>query len=414
MVDYILKKVGVITLFLITILTLSVVSSVNATTAMLTPPTQDTFLDTYNPNRNYGNSSTINVEGGSTLGVKQRALLKFDLSTIPSGTIITKATLRLYASGYWSSITDQTLTVYQIIEDWAEGDGTDGATWNEAFHDASAHPGSCTPWTGTIPSGAGGTWTTTGSVMQAAVSSGWISWEVTDIVKAWIESGEDNFGFIVKLTDELGTNYWQQFASSTYYDIESRPVLEIDYPHYDIEQNGVTVNSLDIPVGSTFSVDIWIRNIPGNGLDSFYFVIKWDPNMMVLESYQNASNPGWDDWGPEVVEVDVIDFYGITFGGGYITDDMSYLTLTFRCLNQGSSQIMITDGFLSIEGEENNVLPPDFYLACNQYQQQPPPNPVGGIYATNIKPNLLGPYIALVGLIGAASTIFAFRRWRKD
>jgi hypothetical protein len=413
-VDFILKKVGLIIFFLTIILTLSVVSSVNAATATLTPPTQDTFLDTYNPNQNYGSSPTINVEGGSTLGVKQRALLKFDLSAIPSGTIITKATLRLYASGYWSPIIDQTLTVYRVTEDWNEGDDTDGATWNEAFHDASDHPGSCTPWTGTIPSGSGGTWTTTGSVTQAAVSSGWISWEVTDIVKAWIESGEDNFGFIVKLADESGTNYWQQFASSTYYDIESRPVLEIDYPHYDIEQNGVTVNSLDIPVGSTFSVDIWIRNIPGNGLDSFYFVIKWDPNMMVLESHQNASNPGWDDWGPEVIEVDVIDFYGISFGGGYITDDMSYLTLTFRCLNQGSSQIMITDGSLGIEGEENNILPPDFYLTCNQYRQQPPPNPVGGIYATNSKLTLLGPYITLVSLIGAVSTIFAIRRWCKD
>ncbi|KON27061.1 hypothetical protein AC481_05780, partial [miscellaneous Crenarchaeota group archaeon SMTZ-80] len=34
-----------------------------------------------------------------------------------------------------------------------------------------------------------------------------------------------------------------------------------------------------------------------------------------------------------------------------------------------------------------------------------PENPVGGIYTSNDKFNILAPYIALVGLIGAISTI---------
>jgi hypothetical protein len=40
--------------------------------------------------------------------------------------------------------------------------------------------------------------------------------------------------------------------------------------------------------------------------------------------------------------------------------------------------------------------------------------PVVGIYALNGKLNILTPYIALVGLIGAVSTIFAIRRWYRD
>ena len=40
--------------------------------------------------------------------------------------------------------------------------------------------------------------------------------------------------------------------------------------------------------------------------------------------------------------------------------------------------------------------------------------PVGGIYKPNSKLNILAPYIALVGLIGIISTIFAIRRWLKD
>jgi hypothetical protein len=41
-------------------------------------------------------------------------------------------------------------------------------------------------------------------------------------------------------------------------------------------------------------------------------------------------------------------------------------------------------------------------------------NPVGGIYAPTNRLSILTPYIALVGLIGAISTIFAIRKWRKD
>ena len=42
------------------------------------------------------------------------------------------------------------------------------------------------------------------------------------------------------------------------------------------------------------------------------------------------------------------------------------------------------------------------------------PNPVGGFYTPVYKLNILTPYIALVGLIGAVSTIFVIVKKRKD
>ena len=44
----------------------------------------------------------------------------------------------------------------------------------------------------------------------------------------------------------------------------------------------------------------------------------------------------------------------------------------------------------------------------------PPIIPVGGIYASINKLNIIAPYLTLVGLIGVISSIFAIRRWRKD
>jgi hypothetical protein len=66
-------------------------------------------------------------------------------------------------------------------------------------------------------------------------------------------------------------------------------------PYWDIEQNSVPVHELDVAVGGKFSVDVWIRSIPGNGLDSFYFVVRWDPAMMALDSFQQTPNSkNWD------------------------------------------------------------------------------------------------------------------------
>ncbi len=44
----------------------------------------------------------------------------------------------------------------------------------------------------------------------------------------------------------------------------------------------------------------------------------------------------------------------------------------------------------------------------------PTTKPVGGVYEPTDRLSILTPYIALVGLIGAISTIFTIRRWRKD
>jgi hypothetical protein len=58
------------------------------------------------------------------------------------------------------------------------------------------------------------------------------------------------------------------------------------------------------------------------------------------------------------------------------------------------------------------IAPATNYLFDTGYSS--PENPVGGYFVHVNKIGILTPYIALVGLIGAISTIFATRRWRKD
>jgi len=66
-------------------------------------PTDDTYVDSSNPNSNYGGQTYLEIEY-SVLGsepyqtiYKDLAWLKFGLSTIPNGAVIDEATLQLYA-----------------------------------------------------------------------------------------------------------------------------------------------------------------------------------------------------------------------------------------------------------------------------------------------------------------------------
>jgi hypothetical protein len=65
-------------------------------------------------------------------------------------------------------------------------------------------------------------------------------------------------------------------------------------------------------------------------------------------------------------------------------------------------------------GDWNQINQFDIMFRATVEEYEEIPHSVGGIYAPANELNILAPYIALVGLIGAISTIFAIRKWRKD
>jgi hypothetical protein len=98
-------------IFIILVLGLVLVSSpsiktVNAQAGQVTlKPTDDTYVDSYNPNSNYGGRIDLDVENSVTGGTPPYQVtyldlvwLKFDLSTVPNGAVIDGATLQLHTS----------------------------------------------------------------------------------------------------------------------------------------------------------------------------------------------------------------------------------------------------------------------------------------------------------------------------
>ncbi len=150
---------------------------------------QDTYINNGSTN-NYGASTSLVVDrsGGSDLG-NGRALLQFDLSSIPVGATITSASLQMQATVNGSAFN---INVYRLTEAWVEGNGNgtaDAANWTNRL------PG--TVWT----SGPGGTFDPTVLATLNTAAIGQHNWDLTSLVQAWHTGSTANYGIILGSPD---------------------------------------------------------------------------------------------------------------------------------------------------------------------------------------------------------------------
>ena len=95
-----------------------------------------------------------------------RALVRFDLPTVPAGCVVDTARLRVYASS--ASGSQRTLQAFRLDGAWTEG----GVTWANAPQ-------------------------TTGSAATTTSGTGYREWDVATLVQAMYSSGS-NHGFLIK------------------------------------------------------------------------------------------------------------------------------------------------------------------------------------------------------------------------
>jgi large repetitive protein len=126
---------------------------------------------------NYGTDSILKVAGKT--GNNSRALVRFELPTLPVGCQIATATLRMYAG---SHATGRTLQALRVNANWTES----GVTW-------SNQPA------------------TTGTAVTTASGSGWRQWTVTDMVNA--QYAGTNHGFLIRDSVESGGGAEQSLHS---------------------------------------------------------------------------------------------------------------------------------------------------------------------------------------------------------
>jgi hypothetical protein len=176
---------------------------------------KDTWVTSASPTNNYGATSqiTITTDGNN----RKYYLSKFDISSIPSGSQIISAELKMYHDWIGSGNSTDEYSLYSMQEDWGEGSGNyspspGGATWNTSDGN--------NPWSWD------GNYDTTAIVTSKVIhnSSGWQKWDVKSLVQDWVAGTRDNHGLLIKGSENIPST---EFYSSDSW--SNRPKLIINY-----------------------------------------------------------------------------------------------------------------------------------------------------------------------------------------
>ncbi len=181
-------------------------------TAALTPiwgevlslaPSKDNTLYEDPAGRNSNGAGPGIFAGTTGQGQLQRALVAFNLSQIPVGSMVESVTLTLFQSNHRSDLTDEVVALHRVQRDWGEGSSNAGGGGGSGV---PAAVGDAT-WIHTFFPNA--TWMTPGGDFSATVSASMTIGEngphtfqstpglVAD-VQGWLDNPATNFGWLVR------------------------------------------------------------------------------------------------------------------------------------------------------------------------------------------------------------------------
>lgn len=179
--------------------------------------------------------------GNTSNNFSRRALIAFDLSTVPKGVTILSATLELTISKTLSGPKNQSL--YLLTGNWGEGTtdalGQEGAGINAAAGDATWISNFHLTSIWTAP-GAEGDYVTTPSASAPAGSEGtkvvFTDPRMVNDVQNWIDASLPNYGWIL-IGDESGASTSKRYNSADNTEVPSgeRPRLFISYTSLPLE-----------------------------------------------------------------------------------------------------------------------------------------------------------------------------------
>ncbi len=167
------------------------------TLTKLNSVTRDTFIDKSNPNGASGSANQLVYIGlGSGSSVLYRGLVFFDLGLVPNDVIINSAKLRLY----FNNPIGYKVDAHKVTSSW-----DNSTSWNTA------------PSFDPVPSG---------SVTPYKSIGAYYEIDVKTLVQEWVNGISQNYGFLIKLTNETTLNSNDAFHS---FEGAYKPELVIDY-----------------------------------------------------------------------------------------------------------------------------------------------------------------------------------------
>jgi hypothetical protein len=200
------------------------------TTVSFTPSKDNTIYSDLTSN---SNGLGVNFTAGKTSGGGiRRALLAFDLSSIPTGATVTAVTLTLHMNKTKPGADN--VAVHKLLSDWGEGT-SDPGTPNDG-QGAAATIGDAT-WTqnffgSTLWGTAGGSYTSTPSAVTSVAATvgnyNWSSATLISDVQTWVNASATNFGWIIR-SNETTNSTANRFDSRQSTTASFRPKLTVIY-----------------------------------------------------------------------------------------------------------------------------------------------------------------------------------------
>lgn len=170
----------------------------------------DTTLSQREPTRNLGDTNLIVSQGD-----RRTALVRFDLQSIPPGSRVTRATLKLY-SVYASRGANLLVSVYGVLRPWNEFE----ATWWQARAGEAWSRGGCNGPSDRYQTATGNFW--------AYRENQEYTLDLTALVQSWVDHPWTNYGVILKGSRGAASAEYE-FASREYPNQAVRPRLEITF-----------------------------------------------------------------------------------------------------------------------------------------------------------------------------------------
>lgn len=189
------------------------------TTVTLSPSADNTI---YADNTGNSNGNGPNFTAGANSGLSpRRALIQFNLSGIPTGSVVTSVTLRLTLNKTKASTDD--VSLYKLNSNWGEGgsnagSGADGigatalindATWICKFADGL---GGCTSSWSTAGGDFNSTPSATTTIPPVLGNYTWSDPQMVADVQSWINTPSNNYGWIIR-ADEATIQTVNRFDS---------------------------------------------------------------------------------------------------------------------------------------------------------------------------------------------------------
>lgn len=196
--------------------------------------TMDTHITEYSGNMNSNMGGNIENEcceynPANTDG--KSVLVWFDVSSLPTNTVVGEAILELYMTTNRNGGNEKSVAAHRLLMDWEEGTGS-GIDGRAANQDEV-----CGVWTGK-----GEEWAKFGAdepgvdfveaaddTIEIAGDIGeWYYWNITEMCQYWVRNPDENFGAILlEPRPHAQTNGTKVFASKENTSQKNHPILRI-------------------------------------------------------------------------------------------------------------------------------------------------------------------------------------------